>query len=55
MASAVSSAPFCTSVFISEIDQGTTALVFVGRGQMTFRPAPDREKSQVRIFSGAEG
>ena len=42
------------SVFVSEIDQGTTALVLVGRGQMTFRPAPDREKSQVRIFSGAE-
>jgi hypothetical protein len=42
------------SVFVSEIDQGTTALVLLGRGQMTFRPAPDREKSQVRIFSGAE-
>jgi len=42
------------SVFVSEIDQGTTALVFIGRGQMRFNPAPDREKSQVRIFSGAE-
>ena len=40
------------SVFVSEIDQGTTALVLVGRGEMTFRPAPDREKTQVRIFSG---
>ena len=42
------------SVFVSDIDQGTTAVVFLGRGQMTFHPAPDREKSQVRIFSGAD-
>ena len=42
------------SVFVSETDEGTAALVLVGRGEMAFRPAPDREKSQVRIFSGAE-
>ena len=42
------------AVFVSDTDQGTTALVFLGRGEMAFRPAPDREKSQVRIFSGAE-
>ncbi|MDO8794131.1 MAG: M1 family aminopeptidase, partial [Vicinamibacterales bacterium] len=42
------------SVFVSDTDQGTTALVLVGRGDMSFRPTPLTEKSQVRIFSGAD-
>ena len=42
------------SVFVSEIDQGTTALVLLGRGEMHFARRRTREKSQVRIFSGAE-
>jgi hypothetical protein len=43
------------SVFVADIDQGTTALVLLGRGEMSFHPAPETEKSQVRIFSGANG
>lgn len=42
------------SVFVSDIDRGTTALVMIGRGDMSFRPTPLTEKSQVKIFSGAE-
>ena len=42
------------SVFVSDTDQGTTALVLIGRGDMTFLPAPATEKSQVKIFSGAD-
>jgi len=42
------------SVFVSDTDQGPTALVLIGRGDMSFRPTPATEKSQVRIFSGAE-
>jgi hypothetical protein len=43
------------SAFVADIDQGTTALVFVGRGTMRFHPAPATEQTQVRIFSGADG
>ena len=43
------------SVFVADTDQGTTALVLVGRGEMSFHPAPETEKSQVRIFSGMDG
>jgi peptidase M1-like protein len=42
------------SVFVSEIEEGTTAIVFNGAGEMTFRPAPESEKTQLRIFSGAD-
>jgi len=42
------------SIFVSEIDQGMTAVVMIGRGQMIFNPAPDAEKTQLRIFSGAD-
>ena len=42
------------SVYVSDIDQGTTGVVLLGRGTMTFHPAPDAEKGQVKIFSGAD-
>jgi hypothetical protein len=42
------------SVFVADTDQGATALVLVGRGDMSFRPTPATERGQVRIFSGAE-
>ena len=42
------------SVYIAEIDQGTTALVLIGDGMLNFHPAPDTEKGQVKIFCGAE-
>jgi Peptidase family M1 domain len=43
------------SVFVADTDQGTTALVLLGRGDMSFHPAPQTEKSQVRIFSNMDG
>jgi Peptidase family M1 domain len=42
------------SVYIAEIDQGTTALVLVGDGMLNFHPTPETEKGQVKIFCGAE-
>jgi hypothetical protein len=42
------------NVFVSSIDPGVTAVVLVGRGDMHFHPKPDIEKTQVRIFCGAE-
>jgi hypothetical protein len=42
------------AVYVSDIDQGTTGVVLLGNGTMTFHPAPDAEKGQVRIFAGAE-
>jgi hypothetical protein len=42
------------SVFVSEVDQGTTAVLLLGRGVMRFHPAPDTERTQVRIFSGGD-
>src|SRR4029079_1920300 len=42
------------SVFISEVDQGVTAVVLLGRGTMSFHPDPPTEKGQVKIFTGTE-
>ena len=41
-------------VFVAETDNGITALVLRGRGEMTFSPAPAAERGQVEIFSGNE-
>ena len=43
------------AVFVADTDQGITALVLVGRGDMSFHPAPETERSQVRIFSDMDG
>ena len=40
--------------FVAETNLGITAIVVLGRGTMTFSPAPDAEKGQVRIYSGAD-
>jgi hypothetical protein len=40
--------------FMAEADGQTTALVLLGRGEMTFAPAPPAEREQVRLFSGEE-
>jgi hypothetical protein len=40
--------------FVAETEQGITALVVRGRGEMRFAPAPEAERAQVRIFAGAE-
>jgi len=42
------------SVFVADVDLGTTALLLLGRGTMNFHPTPDTEKGQVRIFCGAD-
>src|SRR3990172_7151309 len=41
-------------VFVAEIGRGVTALLLAGRGEMRFHPDPEAEKSQLRIFCGAE-
>ena len=41
------------TIFVSEVPQGTTAMVVMGRGEMTFSPTPDAEQGQVRIFAGS--
>lgn len=42
------------SVFVANISTGTTALVLVGDGTITFEPEPEAEQGQVRIFAGQE-
>src|SRR4029453_18555201 len=42
------------SAFVPEIDQGTTGLVLLGRGEVRFHPTPETEKGQLKIFSGTE-
>ena len=42
------------SAFVAEIDRGVVAMVVLGHGDMRFRPGPETERAQVRIFSGAE-
>ncbi len=42
------------SVFVANIANGTTALVLVGDGTITFEPEVAAEKGQLQIFSGSE-
>lgn len=42
------------SVFVAEADGLPTAIVLRGRGRVRFHPAPAAERSQVKIYSGAE-
>jgi hypothetical protein len=42
------------SVYTVAIDRGITGLVLVGRGRMRFHPAPETERGQVRILTGAD-
>jgi hypothetical protein len=41
-------------VFAVDSADGVTGLVLFGRGEMLFSPGPEAERSQVRIFAGAE-
>ncbi|MGH8187482.1 MAG: M1 family aminopeptidase, partial [Steroidobacteraceae bacterium] len=41
-------------VFAVDTADGVTGLVLFGRGEMLFSPPPDAERSQLRIFAGAE-
>ena len=42
------------SVFVADSGGNPSALVLVGRGDMTFDPAPATERGQVKIFAGSE-
>lgn len=42
------------AVFAIDSTQGTTGLVLMGRGQMSFTPGPQTERDQVRLYAGAE-
>ncbi len=42
------------SVFVAEADGNITAMVLMGKGEMTFTPAPKVERGQVRLFAGAD-
>ncbi len=42
------------SVLVANTDQGITAVVLLGRGEMHFHPRPETEKGQVKIFCGSE-
>ena len=42
------------SVFKVEAGEALIGLVLVGKGEMRFRPSPDAERGQVKIFSGSE-
>jgi hypothetical protein len=42
------------SVFVVEIDQGVTGMVLLGNGSLRFRPTPETEQGQVKIFCGSE-
>jgi hypothetical protein len=42
------------SVFLVNVDQGVTGMVLLGHGAMRFRPTPETEQGQVKIFCGSE-
>jgi hypothetical protein len=41
------------SAFSVDVDDGTTGLVLLGKGEVRFHPTPDVEKGQLKIFCGA--
>ena len=42
------------SAFAATVGGGTTALVVMGRGEMTFRPAPETERGQIKLLTGSD-
>jgi hypothetical protein len=40
--------------FTAETESGITGIVLLGQGDLTFSPAPEAERGQVKIFCGAE-
>ena len=40
--------------FVAEVTDGPTATVLLGRGRMRFAPPDEAERTQVRIFAGAD-
>ncbi len=41
-------------MFVAEVDNISTALVILGRGEMTFSPAPTAERTQMKVVTGGE-
>ncbi len=41
-------------MFVADVDNFPTALVILGRGEMTFSPAPAAERTQMKIVTGNE-
>lgn len=41
-------------MFVAEVDNHPTALVILGRGDMTFSPAPAAERTQIKVVTGNE-
>jgi len=42
------------SVFTADSTRGVAALVLLGKGTMRFRPTPQVEREQIRLFAGSE-
>ncbi len=42
------------AAFAATVGGGTTALVVMGRGEMTFRPAPETERGQIKLLTGSD-
>jgi hypothetical protein len=42
------------SAFVAEIPDGPTAVVLLGRGRFRFAPPDEAERTQIRIFTGAD-
>ncbi len=41
-------------MFVAQVDNAPTALVILGRGEMTFSPAPAAEQEQMKLITGNE-
>jgi hypothetical protein len=41
-------------MFVAEVDTFATAIVILGRGEMTFSPAPAAERTQMKVVTGNE-
>jgi hypothetical protein len=42
------------TMFVAEADTGPTAFVILGRGDLSFTPAPRTERAQLRVVTGGE-
>jgi hypothetical protein len=42
------------TAFAAEIPDGPTAIVLLGRGRMVFAPSDQAERTQIRLFTGAD-
>lgn len=42
------------TVFVARIDEGVTALILLGQGEMIFSPRPLAERGQIKLLAGEE-